>query len=372
MAQQIPDASLSHLALHARHVDLGARMVPFAGFHMPLQYDSITVEHEAVRSNVGFFDVSHMGEIEVRGADAIDVIDRLVPNDCQRLSDGQALYTVMCHEHGGIVDDLLVYRLASDHVLLCVNAANRAKDFAHINTWAKGDSDITETSDEWSQFAIQGPRAIELVSTLVGGEITSLGSFWCRWAEIAGARVLVSRTGYTGEDGVEIYVPIDASDAVFTQVERAGRSFGLQMCGLGARDTLRLEARLHLYGQDLDDETNPIEAGLSWTVKLDTPTDFVGKNALQEIKARGPSRRLRGLEVTEDRGVIRHGYEVFDGEQPIGRVTSGGHSPTLGYSIGLAYLDVDAASLDHVDVAVRRKTLRAKVTKGAFYKRPEP
>ena len=298
------DETLKHVPLESRHVEHGARMVPFAGFSMPLQYTSITEEHAAVRERVGLFDVSHMGEIEVRGEDAVAEVNRIVTNDVSKLVDGQALYTVMCHENGGIVDDLLVYRLAEDHLLLCVNAANRDKDREHIFAHATGSCEIEDTGDSWAQLALQGPRAFDVLDNITDGAARDLGSFFGAFMEVAGVRCLVSRTGYTGEDGVEIYIPAERAGEVFDALLEAGKAHDLALCGLGCRDTLRLEAKLHLYGQDMDDETNPFEAGLAWTVKLGKEGDFVGKQALVEAKAAGVSKRLRGL-VVQDKGVIR-------------------------------------------------------------------
>ena len=362
------DETLKHVPLESRHVEHGARMVPFAGFSMPLQYTSITEEHAAVRERVGLFDVSHMGEIEVRGEDAVAEVNRIVTNDVSKLVDGQALYTVMCHENGGIVDDLLVYRLAEDHLLLCVNAANRDKDREHIFAHATGSCEIEDTGDSWAQLALQGPRAFDVLDNITDGAARDLGSFFGAFMEVAGVRCLVSRTGYTGEDGVEIYIPAERAGEVFDALLEAGKAHDLALCGLGCRDTLRLEAKLHLYGQDMDDETNPFEAGLAWTVKLGKEGDFVGKQALVEAKAAGVSKRLRGL-VVQDKGVIRPGYEVYVGDEQVGVVTSGSYSPTLETSIGLAYIDVAFANHEEVEVAVRKRRLGATLTKKPFYTR---
>lgn len=359
---------LKSVPLESRHKDAGAKMVPFAGYNMPLQYDSISTEHLAVRHGVGLFDVSHMGEIEVRGEDALDVVDRIVTNDCHALVDGKALYTVMCHEDGGIVDDLLVYRLAQDHVFLCVNAANRDKDFAHITEYASGAAEITDTGDDWVQLALQGPQAMAMLAPLTSEDATELKYFRAAFMKVAGVRSLVSRTGYTGEDGVELYIPAAEGGVVFDALVAQGAAHDLQMCGLGARDTLRLEAKLHLYGQDMDDTIDPLTAGLGWVVKFDKSNDFVGKQALLERKEAGTEQKLVGL-VVEDRGVIRSGYEVFVGDAQVGRVTSGIYSPLLEQSIGLAYIDRDHAMADEVEVAVRKRRLRATVTTRPFYKR---
>lgn len=360
---------LKCVPLHARHVEHGARMVPFAGFHMPLQYAGLTQEHHAVRQRVGLFDVSHMGEIEVRGEDAIALVNRIVTHDVTTLVDGQALYTVMCHKHGGVVDDLLVYRLERDHLLLCVNAANRDKDFAHITRHATGVASIEDTGDSWAQLALQGPEALALLSELTDTPLEEIAYFHAVFGQVAGARALISRTGYTGEDGFELYIQAADAVRVFDALMEHGGAHGLELCGLGCRDTLRLEAKLHLYGQDLDDETNPYEAGLSWVVKLDKG-DFVGRQALREVKAQGPARRLRALTVT-DRGVIRQGYEVMLGDKVIGEVTSGSYSPTLETSIGLAYIDIEHVREEQVEIAVRKRRLEATMGTQPFYVREQ-
>ena len=358
------------LPLARFHEEAGAQIVPFAGFSMPMKYTSIKDEHQRVRQKVGLFDVSHMGEIEVKGKDAIALVDRIVTNDVSKLVDGQALYTVMCHEDGGIVDDLLVYRLGPDHLLLCVNAANRQKDWDHINKYATGDAELFERSDDYVQLALQGPRAVAVLSQLVDGDAaSSLGYFRSQYMKVAGYPCLVSRTGYTGEDGFELYIEADYAEPIFEGLLDSGRDEDMALCGLGCRDTLRLEAKLHLYGQDITDETNPLEAGLSWVVKLNKSEDFVGKAAIEEIKANGLTRRLRGL-VVQDKGVIRQGYEIFAGESSIGHVTSGSFSITLDRSIGLGYIDIDHVKDDAVEVAVRKRRLSATLTTKPFYTRP--
>lgn len=362
---------LKHIPMESRHVELGGKMVPFGGFYMPLQYTGIKEEHQAVRQGVGLFDVSHMGEIEIIGRDAIAVIDRLVTNDVTKLVDGQALYTVMCTPDGGIVDDLLVYRLAEDHIFLCVNASTRDKDFAHIIEYATGEAMITHRSEEFMQFALQGPRAVDMLASMSSGvDVSAIPYFHAARGEVAGVECLISRTGYTGEDGFELYVEAGQGAELFDALVVTGSQFGMLMCGLGCRDTLRLEAKLHLYGQDMDDATNPLEAGLGWVVKLGKESDFVGKEALAAIKAQGVSRKLVGL-VVEDRGIIRHGYEIQHEGVKIGEVTSGSYAITLEKSIGLGYIDAAYAALGAVDVVVRNKTVRATTTNKPFYTRPK-
>ena len=362
---------LSRVPLHERHVGLGGRMVPFAGFEMPVQYSGIKDEHLAVRSSAGLFDVSHMGEVEVRGPDAIAAVDALVSNNVRGLADGQALYTVMCAPDGGIVDDLIVYRLAEDHIFICVNAANRHKDLAFMREHLpSGNAALEDTSESYVQLALQGPEAQRLLSPLVEqGDLSELGFFRCAWMKIAGQKTLVARTGYTGEDGFELYIPDQGGAAIFDALVERYVPSELTMCGLGARDTLRLEARLPLYGQDLSAETNPLEAGLGWVVKLETGHDFVGKAALEAIKARGVRRRLRGFRL-EGRGVLRPGYPIFVGETEVGQLTSGGFAPTLDASIGLGYIDVEHADIERAEVEIRGRRLPAIISKKPFYSRP--
>jgi aminomethyltransferase len=371
MATEQEIGQLKRIPLEAKHVELGGKMVPFGGFYMPVQYTGIKEEHQAVRQGVGLFDVSHMGEIEIIGRDAIAVIDRLVTNDVTKLVDGQALYTVMCTPDGGIVDDLLVYRLGAEHIFLCVNASTRDKDFEHIIKYASGEAMITHRSEEFMQFAVQGPRAVALLESITSGvDVSSIKYFFAATGEVAGVECLISRTGYTGEDGFEVYVPAAQGAEVFDALVVAGSQFGMLMCGLGCRDTLRLEAKLHLYGQDMDDATNPLEAGLGWVVKLNKASDFVGKEALQAVKAAGVKRKLVGL-VVEDRGIIRHGYEIFHEGVKVGEVTSGSYAITLEKSIGLGYIDADYAGLPQVDVMVRKNAVRASTTNKPFYARQQ-
>lgn len=355
------------LPLHDRHVAAGARMMPFAGYEMPVRYSTIKAEHHAVRTGVGLFDVSHMGEVFVRGAGAIAAVDRLVTNDVSALVDGKALYTVMCREDGSIIDDLIVYRLAADEVLICVNASNRAKDFAWISGHIGDAADVTDESDDYVQLAVQGPSAEAVLREVVGEVASEIGTYWARWCELFGARVLLARTGYTGEDGFELYTPSEIALELFDAVMAAGEAHDIQLCGLGARDTLRLEAKYPLYGNDISDETNPVEAGLSWVVKL-TAGDFIGRDAIARIKEEGPSRRLRGL-VLEGKGVLRAGYAVYFGDREVGTTTSGGVAPTLDASIALAYISVPECKETRLEVEIRGRRVPVKVTRKPFYQR---
>ena len=359
-----------HLPLEDRYAARKARMVPFAGYLMPMQFEGIKDEHHAVRNNVGLFDVSHMGEFEFTGPDAVRTVDRLVTNDVSQLKDGQALYTTMCYESGGIVDDLLVYRLAGDHVLACVNATRRSVDAAHVRENLTGDTRFEDTSDDYAQLAIQGPNAAQLVGSIADDGVDDLPYYHARYDRIAGAHVLVSRTGYTGEDGFELYIRAQDAGRVYDAVVAAGEPMDLMHCGLGARDTLRLEAKMLLYGNDMDLHTDPFEAGLSWVVKLDKESIFVGREALIDKKSRGPSRRMRGF-VLRERGVLRPGYPLFAGDVGVGELTSGTYSPTLECSIGLGYVSVEHANESHLDVEVRGKRIQVELTKKPFYKRKD-
>ncbi len=364
------DETTRTLVLEHRHIEMGGRMVPFAGYLMPIQFAGIKDEHLAVRNNVGIFDVSHMGEVEFRGPDAIAAIDRIVTNDATKLVDGQAMYTAMCKADGGIVDDLLVYRLASDHVLACINASRRVEDVAHMKAHTTGDVEMADRSDDYVQLAVQGPRAAALLQPLIDCDLGGIAYYNAKYAGVVGHRVLVSRTGYTGEDGFELYIAPEHGEAIFDAIVEAGKPFELQPIGLGARDTLRLEAKMLLYGNDMDETVNPLEAGIGWVVKLDKTSDFVGKTALRAIQSEGVKRRLRGV-ILEDRGVLRAHYPLFIGDQQIGELTSGGYAPTLEQSIGLAYVDIAHAGAESAEVEVRGKRLAVTLTKKAFYKRAD-
>jgi aminomethyltransferase len=365
---------LQRTPLHAVHQALGAKLVPFAGYEMPLQYTGILDEHRAVRGAMGLFDVSHMGEVELRGPRAREAAQRLCTADIGKLKDSRAVYTVMCNEAGGIVDDCIFYQHAADRVMVVINAANIDKDLAWIRQHASPLCEVVDLSAETALIAVQGPRAVEVLSRLAtptAGPLAEVPSFAFVSATLAGQTVLMARTGYTGEDGFEIFVPNAGAAAVWNAVLEAGRPEGAQPAGLGARDTLRLEAALRLYGQDMDDRTNPFEAGLGWVVKLDAG-DFVGKAALVKSRTEGQRRQLVGLSMT-GRGIARHGYPVHADEaapQPLGEVTSGTTSPTLGMAVALAYLPPDHAAVGTaVSVDCRGKRVAARVVKTPFYRR---
>jgi aminomethyltransferase len=365
-------SDLRRTPLHAEHVRLGARLVPFAGFEMPVQYKGITVEHTAVRERAGLFDVSHMGELWFRGAGAAAVVDSLVTNDIGKLDDGRAAYTCCCNERGTILDDLIVYRFTADRVLVVCNASNRDKISGHFAAHARGKCDFEDASDGTALLALQGPKALSILESLgvgIQNASSALPGFRVRDTTVAGKQAIVARTGYTGEDGVEIFCSNDDARALFAGLLEAGAAHGIEAIGLGARDTLRLEARLALYGNDIDETTNPIEAGLGWTVKLDKPA-FVGKAAIAKVKADGTPRRLAGFEMT-GRGVARHGYplKTLDGKDA-GICTSGAPSPTLGKSIGLGYLPAAMTAIGtEFLVDCRGKDTAARVVPTPFYKR---
>ncbi len=355
------------LTLAHRHVELGARFAPFAGFSMPMRYSSIKAEHLAVRKTAGLFDVSHMGEIDVVGDGAVALVDSVVTNDVSALEIGQAMYTVMCHPDGNVVDDLIVYKLAEDRVFICVNASNRAKDYAHIVEHAVGEASVTDRGDEFVQLAVQGPLATAILDPLTDYDLASLGFFRCAEITFAGAPVLIAATGYTGEHGFELYIPVEHGEAVFDSIMEAGAPHGLLPIGLGARDTLRLEARLHLYGNELSDSINPIEAGLSWVVKLDKSTPFVGQDALRSIKADGPTRRLRGF-VCEGRAIPRPGCVVYAGDEPVGEITSGSLSYMLDTPVALGYVGIAHVKSESLEIDVRGRRVTGRLTTKPFYK----
>jgi aminomethyltransferase len=356
-------------SLYEEHKKAGARLVPFAGFEMPIQYTGIVDEHTAVRTSAGMFDASHMGELEVKGEYAAQVVNYLITNDASKLVDGQALYTCACNEKGTILDDLIVYRAAQDRWLIVCNASNHDKMAAVFEKAAENHCEFRDVTDETALITLQGPKAFEVLAKL-GGEaakLSSLKSFHFTDAIVANVRCTVARTGYTGEDGVEIFCPWNDAP----QVWRALAEAGAKPCGLGARDTLRLEARLSLYGNDIDETTNPIEAGLGWVVKLQKE-DFVGKAALEKVKASPLPRKLVGFEMV-GKGIARHGYLLRDTSgNEVGICTSGSPCPTIGKSVGLGYLPAAMTEVGtRFMVDCRGKNIEAVVVPTPFYKRPK-
>ncbi len=367
--------ALKRTPLYDQHVALGARMMAFGGFEMPVQYTGIIDEHRAVRERAGLFDVSHMGEIFARGPRAFDFVQHLVTNDAARLHDGRAMYTCMCRPDGGILDDLLVYRLDEEEYLLVVNAANIEKDLAWMQAHNPMGAVLEDASDALALLALQGPRAFDIARAITDVDVSAIpyyrftrvppGAFFgCTFA-------LLSHTGYTGEPGLEIYCDAEQAPAVWDALLTVGEPYGLQPAGLGARDTLRLEAGYCLYGNDITEETNPLEAGLGWITKLDKG-DFIGREALQAIRDAGPRRRLVGF-VADGRGIPRPGYAIEDeAGTPVGTVTSGTLSPVLQRGIGLGYVPNDPAWTKPgtpLRIATRRGTLAATVHRPPFHKK---
>ena len=340
---------------------------------MPVQYEGVVKEHNAVRQAAGMFDVSHMGELVLDGEHALSVVDYLVTNDVKKLADGQAMYTVACNERGTILDDLIVYRRSADRILVVCNASNRDKIVAHFRRAAEGHCAFEDATERTALIALQGPKAFDVLrDARVPQDALGVQTFHFADTEIAGVTVTMARTGYTGEDGVEIFAPWQSAVQVWRALFEAGKAHGLAPAGLGARDTLRLEARLSLYGNDIDETTNPIEAGLGWTVKLDKG-DFIGRAALQKVKDEGPGRKMVGFEMT-GRGIARHGYPIVDPSSggPIGIVTSGSPAPTLGKNIGMGYVPADRAKVGtEIGVEIRGKVIGAVVVKTPFYKRSD-
>lgn len=365
------EAALRKTSLYERHVAAKGKMVPFAGFELPIQYTGIVDEHQAVRTAAGLFDVSHMGELELKGEHSAAVVDYLVTNDASRLVDGQAMYTACCNEAGTILDDLIVYRAARDRWLIVCNASNHAKMAGVFANAAKDHCAFADRSDETALIALQGPKAFDILDQ-AGADasmLRELKSFHFRDAVIGNVRCTAARTGYTGEDGVEIFCAWNDAPALWDQLLLLGAPLGLKPAGLGARDTLRLEARLSLYGNDIDETTNPIEAGLGWVVKLEKTT-FVGKEALAAIKAAPLPRKLVGFEIV-GRGIARHGYPLrdLDGNE-VGICTSGSPGPTVGKNIGLGYLPATMTPIGTTFfVDCRGKNIEAVVVKTPFYKR---
>ncbi len=349
--------------LYDVHKALGARMVPFAGYLMPVQYKTgLLAEHKAVRTSAGIFDVSHMGQLEFTGPDAVGMVDRLITNDLGTAANARAVYTVICNDAGTILDDAIAYRLADDHVMMVVNASNVAKIAAWVAERATGDARWENVSDAWSLLAVQGPKANGIIDAVIdgGGRLDAFG------VGVFGDRI-VAATGYTGEAGAEIFVKNEDAEALWTALMAAG---DLTPCGLGARDTLRLESKLALYGNDIDETTNPIEAGLGWTVKMDKASGFVGRDAIAAIKQAKTTRRLVGLQVT-GRGIARQGYSLLSADgAPVGRVTSGTRSPTLEIAIALGYVDKPHHMVGtSLLVDIRGRQVEARVVKTPFYKR---
>ncbi|HUL43556.1 MAG TPA: glycine cleavage system aminomethyltransferase GcvT [Bacteroidota bacterium] len=353
------------------HQKLGAKLVEFGGYEMPVQYSGIIDEHKTVRHAVGLFDVSHMGEFEVRGKDALALVQKVTTNDASKLAPGKVQYSAMCYPEGGIVDDLLVYRF-EDHYMLVVNASNIAKDFEWIASQVGSlDAILVNKSDDVALLAVQGPRSLDTIQKLTKTDLSSLAYYTFTHATVAGIDMVVSRTGYTGELGYELYceASLPAAAKLWNAITDAGKEFGLKPAGLGARDTLRLEMGFCLYGNDIDQSTNPLEAGLGWITKLDKG-EFNGRNVLQRVKQEGVKRKLVGFVVEEERAFPRHGYEIRRDTKNLGYVTSGTVSPELEQGIGMGYVQSDSSVAETpICVNIRGKDVRAHIVKVPFIKK---
>jgi aminomethyltransferase len=354
--------------LYGAHRRAGAKMVEFAGWEMPVQYRGVMDEHLAVRTRAGLFDVSHMGEIEIRGPGALELCQKLSANDVSRIKLQQAQYNLLINEKGGIIDDVIFYRIEPTAFLICVNASNSEKDFAWIQKQASGDVELENASSRYAQLALQGPLAEKVLQPLTTLPLREMKSFHFAWGDVSSIRCLVARTGYTGEEGFELYCSSAGAESLWNALLQAGRPMGLEPAGLGARDTLRLEKAYPLYGHELDDTTTPLEAGLEWVTKL-AKGPFIGREALLKQKAEGIQRRLVGLELVEP-GIARSDYLVFKNGRSIGRVTSGTKSPSLGKAIAIAYVTIEEAAVGNtVEVEVRGRKVRAQIVSLPFYRR---
>ena len=345
-------------------------MIDFGGWDMPVQYASLLQEHHAVRKRVGLFDVSHMGEIEIRGPEAVRLVNYVATNDASRLQPGQAQYSGLLYEHGGFVDDILVHKVAGDHYFLCVNASNQDKDYSHIATQNKFDAMVENAGSGYAQLAVQGPRALDTLQKLTPVPLAPIRYYHFVDNAVRGVPARIARTGYTGEDGFEIYLPPADAARIWDEILEAGAEFGIKPCGLGARNTLRLEAAMALYDHEIHASITPWEAGLGWIVKMDKG-DFVGREALAKQKDRGVTRKLAGFEMT-GRGIGRDGYEVCIDHVGAGWVTSGGPSPTLNKNIGLCYLPSAHAEPGRpIQIMVRGQAVDAVTVATPFYKRTQ-
>lgn len=354
-------------ALNSIHRKYGGKMVEFAGWELPVQYSSALREHQAVREAAGIFDVSHMGQVEIKGPDAFSFVQNVTCNDAGMLSDFQAQYSAILTPEGTIIDDIVVYRFNAEHFFLCINSATRKKDVSFLESRAFGSIQLEDVSDRYVQLALQGPRAESILQKIVETDLSAVKFYWFTTAEIDGSSALVSRTGYTGEDGFEIYIAPEKGEYLWEELFRAGEPYGLVPAGLAARNTLRLEMKFPLYGSDITEETNPLEAGLGWIVKFGT--GFIGENRLRVIKSEGIKRKLIGFEMI-DAGIAREGYPVISGGEKAGNVTSGGYSPSLDKSIGMAYVPVEHSDIGSaLSIEIRGRRREARVVPTPFYKR---
>ncbi|WP_430424722.1 glycine cleavage system aminomethyltransferase GcvT [Maribacter litoralis] len=360
---------MKNTALTTTHESLGAKMVPFAGYNMPVSYEGVNAEHETVRNGVGVFDVSHMGEFLISGPNALDLIQKVTSNDASKLTIGRAQYSCLPNENGGIVDDLIVYKIKEEQYLLVVNASNIEKDWNHISSYnTEFNADMRNISEGYSLLAIQGPKAVEAMQSLTSVNLAEIKFYHFEVADFAGIEnVIISATGYTGSGGFEIYCKNEEVKQIWDKVFEAGADFGIKPIGLAARDTLRLEMGYCLYGNDINDSTSPIEAGLGWITKF--TKDFVNSEALQKEKQHGPERKLVAFELDE-RGIPRQGYDIVDGNgKTIGEVTSGTMSPSMGTGIGLGYVPTIFTDIgSKINIQIRKKAIPATIVKLPFYK----
>lgn len=364
------DTHMKRTPLFECHLEAKARLVPFAGFEMPVQYAGVLEEHRAVRNAVGLFDVSHMGEIEVTGRRALDFVQYVTCNDASKLVIGRAQYSGLMTPRGTFVDDLLVHKMSDEHYFLVVNAANKDKDYAYLCAQAAAFDwvDVRDRSGDYAQIAVQGPKALATLRKLATGNLEEIKYYRFVDGTVDGAAAIIARTGYTGEDGFEVYLAPEHAPRIWRKLLAAGAEFGIVPAGLGARDTLRFEACMPLYGNDIDDTTTPFEAGLGWIVKLDKG-GFLGRDALLHQQAEGIRRKLVGFEMT-GRGIARHGYPIWGGGKEIGEVTSGTHSPTLGKALGMGYVPVELSSVgSQFEIEIREQKVAAQVIEMPFYRR---
>jgi aminomethyltransferase len=365
-----PSLDLKRTPLNETHRASRAKMVDFGGWDMPVLYSGILDEHNAVRTAAGLFDVSHMGEIEVRGPEALRLVDYIATNHAAKLKPGQAHYSALLYEHGGFVDDILVHKIDDQQFFLCVNASNQDKDFEHICALNRFDAEVDFAGPRYAQLAIQGPKALGILQQLTAVDLSGIRYYWFTDGAVSGTPARIARTGYTGEDGFEIYVSPDQSARLWQEILAAGQSVGIKPCGLGARNTLRLEAKMALYGHEITASINPWEADLGWIVKMDKG-DFIGRSAIEKLQAAGPTRKLVGFEMT-GRGIGRDGYEVYVDSKPAGWVTSGGPAPSLNKNIGLCYVPVDKAHPGvPIQIMIRDSPVDAITVPSPFYKRPK-
>ncbi len=368
MSSETTPAEIRKTPLNDAHRALGAKMVDFGGWDMPVEYSGILAEHTAVRERVGLFDVSHMGEIEIRGPQALELVEHVTSNRAASLEDGQAQYSGLLNERGGFIDDLLVHRMDENRYFLCVNAGNQDRDFEWIRDHNSFEAEVEFQSHLWAQLAIQGPKGLETLQKLTGADLSAIHYYWFTLGEVSGASAVIARTGYTGEDGFEIYVQAEEAERLWGEVLEAGKEFGILPCGLGARNTLRLEAAMALHGHEISEDVTPYEANLGWIVKL-KKGDFLGRDALVKQKAEGVKRKTVGFEM-RGRGIGRDGYRVFAEGSDVGYVTSGGPSPTLDKNIGIAMVPAEMAEPGRaIEIEIRTRRVEAETVATPFYSR---